>query len=81
MEHVCAPGWSFIESEREVGPTSVAAPVAGFDGLPQAALAIGGPSVRLDRAEAERVGPIVAATARAMAVRMGHLPAQESADV
>jgi DNA-binding IclR family transcriptional regulator len=55
--------------------------VAGFDGLPQAALAIGGPSVRLDRAEAERVGPIVAATARAMAVRMGHLPAQESADV
>jgi DNA-binding IclR family transcriptional regulator len=81
LEQVRARGWSFTESEREVGLNSVAAPVAGFDGLPQAALAIGGPSVRLDREEAERVGPIVAATARAIAVRMGHIPAEESADV
>jgi len=74
-------GWAFTESEREVGLNSVAAPVMGFDGRPEAALAIGAPSIRLDREEAERVGPIVAATARAIAARMGYLPDGEHADV
>ncbi|MGW4587805.1 IclR family transcriptional regulator [Amycolatopsis thermoflava] len=74
-------GWAFTESEREVGLNSVAAPVMGFGGRPEAALAIGGPSIRLDREEAERVGPIVAATARAIAARLGHVPAEEHADV
>ncbi|GHE76351.1 IclR family transcriptional regulator [Amycolatopsis deserti] len=74
-------GWAFTESEREVGLNSVAAPVMGFGGRPEAALAIGGPSIRLDRAEADRVGPIVAATARAISARMGHVPAEERADV
>ncbi|PXY23219.1 IclR family transcriptional regulator [Prauserella sp. PE36] len=74
-------GWAYTESEREVGLNSVAAPVLGFGGRPEAALAIGGPSIRLDREEAERVGPIVAATAQAIAARMGHVPAEEPADV
>ncbi|MGW5135574.1 IclR family transcriptional regulator [Streptomyces sp. NPDC004135] len=81
LDEVRERGWAYTEGERELGLNSVAAPVPGFGGLPQAALAIGGPSVRLDRAEAERLGPIVAATARAIAVRMGHVPAEESADV
>ncbi|MFJ6076519.1 IclR family transcriptional regulator [Streptomyces sp. NPDC093065] len=81
MEEVRELGWAFAESEREVGLNSVAAPVPGFGGLPEAALAIGGPSIRLDRAQAERVGPIVVATARAIATRMGHIPAEEHADV
>lgn len=80
-------GWAFTEGEREAGLNSVAAPVMGYGGRPEAVLAIGGPSTRLDRATAERVGPIVAAAAQAIAARMGHVPAerpvaaQEPADV
>lgn len=74
-------GWAYTEGEREAGLNSVAAPVPGFDGRPEAVLAIGGPSFRLDRAAAERVGPIVASTAQAIAARMGHVPAAERADV
>ncbi|MFF4053902.1 IclR family transcriptional regulator [Streptomyces chartreusis] len=81
LEQVRERGWAYTESEREIGLNSVAAPVPGFAGLPEAALAIGGPSIRLDRAEAERVGPIVAATAQAIAARMGHVPSEESAHV
>ncbi|MBM9465049.1 IclR family transcriptional regulator [Aeromicrobium sp. YIM 150415] len=74
-------GWAYSESEREVGLNSVGAPIIGFGGRPEAVLAIGGPSTRLDQAAAERVGPIVAATANAIAARMGHVPAEERVDV
>lgn len=74
-------GWAYSESEREVGLNSIGAPVMGFGGRPEAVLAIGAPSTRLDRETAERVGPIVASTALAIAARMGYVPAQERADV
>lgn len=74
-------GWAYTEGEREVGLNSVAAPVLGLGGRPEAALAIGAPSFRLDRDTVKHVGPIVAATAQAISARMGYVPAQESADV
>lgn len=81
LDQVRELGWAYSEGEREVGLNSVAAPVLGSGGRPEAALAIGGPSIRLTRAEAERVGPIVAATARAIAARMGYVPAGEPTHV
>lgn len=81
LDQVRAQGWAYSEGERETGLNSVAAPVLGSGGRPEAALAIGGPSIRLTPAEAERVGPVVAATARAIAARMGYVPEEESAHV
>lgn len=81
LDEVRERGWAYTEGEREVGLNSVAAPVLGYGGRPEAVLAIGGPSTRLDRGVAERVGPIVAATAQAIAARMGYAAVEEPANV
>lgn len=52
LEQVRKQGWAFSEEERERGLNSLAAPVYGADGTLIAAVAIGGPSFRLTRAEA-----------------------------
>lgn len=81
LEEIRERGWAFTESEREVGLNSVGAPVLGYGGRPEAVLAIGGPSTRLDAEAGERLGPVVVATARAVAARLGYVPVQEHADV
>jgi len=72
LEFVRANGWILTEEEREAGLNSMAAPVFDASGTVVAAIAVGGPSFRLDRAAAETFGPLVAESARALSRRLGH---------
>lgn len=72
LEFVRANGWLLTEQEREAGLNSMAAPVFDASGTVVAAIAVGGPSFRLDRAAAERFGPLVAESAQALSRRLGH---------
>ena len=72
LEFVRANGWLLTEQEREAGLNSMAAPVFDAGGAVIAALAVGGPSFRLDRAAAEEFGPLVAESAKTLSRRLGH---------
>ncbi|MFH8446006.1 IclR family transcriptional regulator [Streptomyces sp. NPDC018026] len=72
LEFVRANGWLMTEEEREPGLNSLAAPVFDASGAIVAALGIGGPSFRLDRATAEDFGPLVADSAHALSRRLGY---------
>lgn len=63
-------GWTSAVGERLEGVSSVAAPVFDHEGYPAAALAVSGPSARLD---VERVAPDVVAGAAALSRDMGHV--------
>ncbi len=65
-------GWLLTEQEREAGLNSMASPVFDATGAVTAALAVGGPSFRLDRVAAEEFGPLIAESARALSRRLGH---------
>ncbi|MFC5063337.1 IclR family transcriptional regulator [Actinomycetospora atypica] len=72
LEFVRTNGWLLTEQERETGLNSMAAPVFDASGGVVAALAVGGPSFRLDATMAEEFGPVVAEAARALSRRLGH---------
>lgn len=72
LDFVRVNGWLLTEEERETGLNSMAAPVFDATGSVVAALAVGGPSFRLDRAAAEEFGPLVAEAARALSRRLGY---------
>lgn len=72
LEFVRAHGWLLTEEEREAGLNSMAAPVFDASGAVVAALAVGGPSSRLDRAAAEKFGPLISESARALSRRLGY---------
>lgn len=72
LEFVRANGWLLTEEEREAGLNSLAAPVFDATGAVVAAIAVGGPTFRLDRAAAERFGPLVASSAHALSRRLGY---------
>lgn len=59
-------GWAVSLEEREAGAASVAAPVLDRTGRCMAALAISGPVTRFDPAAAERLSPLLLATARSI---------------
>ncbi|GAA1827067.1 IclR family transcriptional regulator [Pseudonocardia ailaonensis] len=72
LEFVRANGWLLTEEERETGLNSIAAPVFDASGAVVAAVAVGGPSFRVDRPMAEKYGPMVAESAQALSRRLGH---------
>ncbi|MFD0443125.1 IclR family transcriptional regulator [Streptomyces indonesiensis] len=72
LEFVRGHGWLLTEEEREAGLNSLAAPVFDASGTIVAAIAVGGPSSRLDRAAAEEFGPLVADAARSLSRRLGY---------
>ncbi|MFF4053901.1 IclR family transcriptional regulator [Streptomyces chartreusis] len=72
LEFARTNGWLLTEEEREAGLNSLAAPVFGASGTVVAAIALGGPSFRLNRAAAEEFGPLVAGSAHALSRRLGY---------
>lgn len=72
LEFVRTHGWLLTEEEREPGLNSMSAPVFDASGSIVAAVAVGGPSFRLNRAAAEEFGPLVAESARALSRRLGY---------
>ena len=75
IEHQLAAGrglgYVFADQEREVGLSSIAAPVFGPSGRLVAALSIGAPYFRLTDDHARRLGPEVAASATAVSRAIG----------
>lgn len=72
LDFVRTNGWLLTEEEREHGLNSMSAPVFDASGSIVAAIAVGGPSFRLDRAAAEEFGPVVAEAARGLSRRLGY---------
>ena len=72
LEFVRTNGWILTEEEREAGLNSLSAPVVDASGSVVAAIAVGGPAFRLNRAAAEKFGPLVAESAQALSRRLGY---------
>jgi IclR family acetate operon transcriptional repressor len=71
LRHVRADGCAVAIDELETGLASLAAPVLGADGDAVAALAISGPSVRLDEQRVAELRPQLIHEAQALATRVG----------
>ena len=71
LETVRAAGFAVAIDELETGLASLAAPVLGAGGDAVAALAISGPSVRLDEPRVAELAPQLIHEARALATRVG----------
>lgn len=65
-------GWVFSAEEREAGLNSLAAPIFDSDGHIAAAIAIGGPSLRLTPRAASEFGPVILAAGLAISRRLGY---------
>jgi DNA-binding IclR family transcriptional regulator len=65
-------GWILAEQEREVGLSSVAAPVFDATGHVIATLGIGGPSFRVNQQTVRELGPMVAEVASSISKDRGH---------
>lgn len=70
-------GYSLADEEREVGLSSIAAPVFGPSATLKAVLAVGAPAFRLGAGQASRLAPLVMQAAAALSRRMGHGTANE----
>jgi IclR family acetate operon transcriptional repressor len=71
LEAVRRDGYALAVDELETGLASLAAPVIGLDGDAVAALAISGPSVRLDAQRVAELRPQVIQEAQALGERLG----------
>lgn len=67
-------GYAASFEERDIGASSVSAPVFGLDGEVKAALGIGAPVQRLGPTDVPKVAPIVLAAARDASLRLGWRP-------
>lgn len=72
LDEVRQRGWAFASQEREVGLSSLAAPVFTPGGHVAAAFAVGAPSFRLTDDVAHEVGSTVAAAALSLSQRLGY---------
>lgn len=70
---VAERGWADSIDEQEDGLTSVAAPIRGPDGHVVAALAVSGPSFRLNGERLDAIGAATAAAADEISQRTGHV--------
>jgi IclR family transcriptional regulator, acetate operon repressor len=66
-------GWAHTSGDREVGLSSIAAPVFGADGSVVAALAVGAPTFRLTYEVAVEYGPLVVTAAMSLSQRLGYV--------
>ncbi len=71
LERVRREGYATAVDELEPGLTGMAAPVRGPTGAVLAALAISGPSLRLDARRLAELRPTLIAQARALSARLG----------
>jgi IclR family transcriptional regulator, acetate operon repressor len=67
-------GYAASFEERDLGASSISAPVFGFTGDLAAVIGIGAPIQRLDRADTARLAPAVTSAAAQASHRLGHRP-------
>jgi DNA-binding IclR family transcriptional regulator len=72
FELVRTRGYAVADEELEIGYVAVSAPVRNHEDKVIAAISIGGPSVRMNRAKIETVAPQVKQTAEKISKRLGY---------
>jgi IclR family acetate operon transcriptional repressor len=68
-------GYAVAREELEIGLVSVGAPVFASDGTVIAAIAVTGPTARLDRRQTEATGLLLVEETRSLSALLGHRPA------
>jgi IclR family transcriptional regulator, acetate operon repressor len=64
-------GWALNDEERDEGVRAVAAPICNQSGVAQAAVAVQGPTVRLDDARVDELGPHLVTVTAEMSALLG----------
>jgi DNA-binding IclR family transcriptional regulator len=72
LKRAAGRGYATAREELTEGFSAVGAAVVDADGVPVAAVAVGGPPGRMPRARLELLGPAVAAAARSISELLGH---------
>jgi DNA-binding IclR family transcriptional regulator len=72
LERVRRRGYATTTEELEPGLMAVAAPVHGSTGAVIAGISISGPTLRVSRAELERLGALLVSEAATVSARLGH---------
>jgi len=70
-------GWAASLDELEVGLSAVAAPVRAVDGAVVAAIAVSGPTARINDRGITALGELLVAQTRRLSTQLGHRPAKE----
>ncbi|HWM04134.1 MAG TPA: IclR family transcriptional regulator [Actinophytocola sp.] len=74
LDEVVRRGWALTWEELEEGLVAVAAPVHSRDGSVVAAVSVSGPTNRISKADAARIGARLAADTRSISVQLGYKP-------
>ena len=70
-------GWATSLDELEVGLAAVAAPVRAVDGTVVAAIAVSGPTARINDRGITALGDLLVAETRGLSTQLGHHPTKE----
>ena len=74
LDEVVRRGWALTWEELEEGLVAVAAPVHSRDGSVVAAVSVSGPTNRISKADAARIGARLAVDTRSISVQLGYKP-------
>jgi IclR family transcriptional regulator, acetate operon repressor len=74
LDEVVRRGWALAWEELEEGLVAVAAPVHSRDGSVVAAVSVSGPTNRISKADAARIGARLATDTRSISVQLGYKP-------
>jgi DNA-binding IclR family transcriptional regulator len=81
LEHVLAEvrrrGWAVSLDELEIGLAAVAAPLRAVDGTVVAAIAVSGPTARINDRGITALGDLLVTEARKLSANLGHHPVKE----
>jgi IclR family transcriptional regulator, acetate operon repressor len=70
-------GWAVSMDELEIGLAAVAAPLHAVDGAVVAAIAVSGPTSRINDRGITALGDLLVAETRRLSAHLGHNPAKE----
>ena len=79
LAEVARRGWALTWEELEEGLVAVAAPVHTRDGSVVAAVSVSGPTTRISKPDAARIGSRLVDAARSISVQLGYKPARQPA--
>lgn len=79
LGEVTRQGWALTWEELEEGLVAIAAPVHAKDGTVIAAVSVSGPTTRINKADAARIGSRLARETRGVSRQLGYRPGKEGA--
>jgi IclR family transcriptional regulator, acetate operon repressor len=79
LDEVTRQGWALTWEELEEGLVAVAAPVHAKDGTVIAAVSVSGPTTRISKTDAARIGSRIARETRGVSRQLGYRPGKKGA--